>query len=217
MAGAARFAQVEYRYRRRMQPKVIFFDLGGVVCRFLPQRRLDALGEVCGMSSDQVKDVLYTSGLIRRWDLGHDSSTEIHRRMTDGLGYQGSLAELQELWCRAFEPDWQVLQLIDGLRPLHTALLTDNDPLLLDALPQVLPEVESRFDSLLFSCRLGAAKPDPVVFTRALDLMGCAPAEAVFIDDKAANVAAAQELGITAIQFGDAAELGTELGMLLAR
>jgi putative hydrolase of the HAD superfamily len=199
-----------------MQPKVIFFDLGGVVCQFLPQRRLDALGEACGVSSDQVEGVLYTSGLIRRWDLGHDSSAEIHRTVMDRLGYPGSLAELQELWCRAFEPDPQVLQLVDRLRPLHTALLTDNDHLLLDALPQVLPEVGSRFDTLLFSCRLGAAKPDPVVFTRALDLTGCAPAEAVFIDDKAANVAAAQELGITAIQFGGAAGLGADLDGLLA-
>ncbi|MBT2451357.1 HAD family phosphatase [Streptomyces sp. ISL-43] len=169
------------------------------------------------MSSDQVEGVLYTSGLIRRWDLGHDSFTEIHRTVMDRLGYPGSLAELQEVWCRAFEPDPQVLQLMDGLRPLHTALLTDNEHLLLDALPQVLPEVGSRFDALLFSCRLGAAKPDPVVFTRALDLMGCAPAEAVFIDDKAANVAAAQELGITAIQFGGAAELGAELDGLFAQ
>ncbi len=105
---------------------------------------------------------------------------------------------------------------MDRLRPLHTALLTDNDHLLLNALPQVFPEVGSRFDALLFSCRFGAAKPDPMVFTRALDLMGCAPTEAVFIDDKAANVGAAQELGITAIQFGGAAELGAELDGLLA-
>ncbi|MET9467103.1 HAD family phosphatase [Streptomyces sp. NPDC006544] len=199
-----------------MQPKVIFFDLGGVVCRFLPQRRLDALGDACGVSSDQVEGVLYSSGLIRRGELGHASSAEIHRTVVDGLGYPGSFAELRELWCRAFQPDPHVLQVVDRLRPLRTALLTDNDPLLLDALPHVFPEVGSRFDPLLFSCRLGAAKPDPVVFARALDLTGCAPAEAVFIDDKATNVAAARELGITAIQFVGAAELVAELDGLLA-
>ncbi|MEV0989365.1 HAD family phosphatase [Streptomyces sp. NPDC049949] len=199
-----------------MQPKVIFFDLGGVVCRFHPQRRLAALGEACGVSADQMESVLYTSGLIERWDLGLDSSAEIYRTVRERLGYRGSLAALQEVWCRAFEPDPQVLELVNGLRPLRTALLTDNDHLLLDALPEALPQVGSRFDALLFSCQLGVIKPDPVVFTRALDLMGCTPDEAVFIDDKAANVAAAQELGITAIQFSGAGELGAALDELLA-
>ncbi len=199
-----------------MQPKVIFFDLGGVVCQFLPQRRLDALGEVCGLTANQVESVLYASGLIERWDLGPDSSAEIHRTVTARLGYRGGLATPQELWCRAFEPDPQVLQLVDGLRPLRTALLTDNDYLLLDALPRVLPQVESRFDALLFSCKLGVTKPNPLIFTRALDLMGSTPDEAVFIDDKAENVAAAQELGMTAIQFGRAARLGAALDGFLA-
>ncbi|RAN98558.1 hypothetical protein LAH08_04163 [Micromonospora noduli] len=54
------------------------------------------------------------------------------------------------------------------------------------------------------------------MFNRALDLMGSAPSEAVFIDDKAANVAGAQELGITAIRFSGAAELGAALDRLLA-
>ncbi|MEU4474206.1 HAD family phosphatase [Micromonospora sp. NPDC023888] len=199
-----------------MPSKVIFFDLGGVVCRFRPERRLAALGEACGVSADQVESVLYASGLIERWDRGLGSSAEIHRAVREGLGYRGDRTTLHQIWCRAFEPDPQVLELVEGLRPLRTALLTDNDPLLLDALPDVLPHVASRFDALLFSCQLGATKPDPDVFNRALDLMGSAPSEAVFIDDKAANVAAAQELGITAIRFSGPAELGAALDRLLA-
>ncbi|MFF9007716.1 HAD family hydrolase [Streptomyces goshikiensis] len=89
---------------------------------------------------------------------------------------------LQQVWCRAFEPDPEVLVPADAVRPLRTALLTNNDPLLLETLPGVLPQVASRFDALLFSCRLGAAKPDPAVFIQAVDMMGVAPGEAVFID-----------------------------------
>ncbi len=200
-----------------MRPKVIFFDLGDVVCRFRPQRRLAALGDACGVSPEQVESLLYASGLIERWDRGLGTAEEIHRTLREGLGYPGDLTALQEVWCRAFEPDPQVLEVVDGLRPLRTALLTDNDPLLLSALPGVLPQVASCFDALLFSCRLGATKPDPAVFTQALDLMASAPGEAVFIDDKAANVAAARELGITAIHFSGAGGLDAALDGLLDR
>jgi HAD superfamily hydrolase (TIGR01509 family) len=55
------------------------------------------------------------------------------------------------------------------------------------------------------------------VFTQALDRMGVAPAEAVFIDDRAANVAAARKLGITAIHFRDPLGLGAALGALQPR
>jgi glucose-1-phosphatase len=198
-----------------MHPKVIFFDLGGVVCRFQRQRRLAALGEACGVTPEQVDDALYASGLISRWDLGLDSPSDIHRTIQEKLRFPGTIRALQEVWCRAFEPDPEVLMLVDRVRPLRTALLTDNDPLLLDAFPDLLPQAASRFDALLFSCRLGATKPESTVFTQALDIMGIAPGEAVFIDDRAVNVAAARELGITAIHFRDATALRATLDGLL--
>ncbi|MCX4780319.1 HAD family hydrolase [Streptomyces sp. NBC_01264] len=200
-----------------MQPKVVLFDLGGVVCRFHPERRLAALGRACGITPERVESGLYASGLISRWDLGLDSPSEMHRTIQERLGFQGSIRALQEIWCRAFEPDLKVLTLVDAVRPLRTALLTDNDPLLLEAFPDLFPQVASRFDDLFFSCRLGAVKPEPVVFTQALDTMGFAPAEAVFIDDRAANVAAARGLGITAIHFRDPVGLGAALDALLPR
>ncbi|WP_370155281.1 HAD family hydrolase [Streptacidiphilus sp. EB129] len=200
-----------------MHPKVIFFDLGGVVCRFHRERRLAALGEACGVTPEQVESELYASGLISRWDLGLDSSSEIHRTIQKELGFPGNIRALQEIWCRAFDPDPEVLMLVDSVRPLRTALLTDNDPLLLDALPDLLPQVASRFDALLFSCRLGSTKPEPTVFTQAVDIMSAAPGEAVFIDDRADNVAAARELGIAAIHFRDASALGADLAALLPR
>ncbi|MFF1482659.1 HAD family hydrolase [Streptomyces sp. NPDC058301] len=198
-----------------MQPKVIFFDLGGVVCRFHRERRLAALGAACGTTPEQVESALYASGFISRWDLGLDSPSEIHRTIREKLGFPGDMRALQEVWCRAFEPDPEVLRLADTVRPLRTALLTDNDPLLLDALPDLLPKVASRFDDLLFSCRLGATKPDSAAFIHALDIMGVAPEDSVFIDDKAVNVSAARELGIAAIHFRDAIGLGAALEALL--
>lgn len=200
-----------------MPPRVIFFDLGGVVCRFRPERRLAALGEACGVAADRVHAELYASGLVAEWDRGPASAGQIHGAVLERLGFTGDVRALQRIWCRAFEPDPAVLALVDGVRPVPTALLTDNDHLLLEAVPEELPQVASRFDALLFSCRLGATKPDPAVFARALDAMGTGPGEAVLVDDGAANVAAARELGIHALHFRDAAGLGDALDGILGR
>lgn len=59
-------------------------------------------------------------------------------------------------------------------------------------------DYRNRMDSLRPSCELGAAKPDPAYFTTLLELEGITADEALFIDDKAANVEAATSVGIRA-------------------
>ena len=45
------------------------------------------------------------------------------------------------------------------------------------------------------------AKPDPEIYQLTLERIGCAPEEAVFIDDKRENVESAEKLGIHGIIF----------------
>jgi putative hydrolase of the HAD superfamily len=54
------------------------------------------------------------------------------------------------------------------------------------------------FDVSCYSCELGAAKPEPAFFERALALIGAEPATVLFIDDNAANVEAARAVGLLA-------------------
>ena len=55
------------------------------------------------------------------------------------------------------------------------------------------------FDAIVISCEVGMRKPDERIFRHALDLLGLAAAECVFIDDIEHNVRAAQALGIRGI------------------
>ena len=68
-----------------------------------------------------------------------------------------------------------------------------------------------RFAGVLVSGEEGLAKPDPAIFTRALDRFGFRADRCTFVDDAPANVAAARELGFTAVQFFDADQLRDEL------
>ena len=61
------------------------------------------------------------------------------------------------------------------------------------------------------SHELGLTKPDPASFLRVLELEGCTPADAIFIDDRVENVDAAVTLGIDGILFTDAASFRAAL------
>jgi len=55
------------------------------------------------------------------------------------------------------------------------------------------------FSAFTFSCDLGVFKPNEKMYLDALQKCGCAPEEAVFIDDSVRNLEGAEKLGITPI------------------
>lgn len=57
--------------------------------------------------------------------------------------------------------------------------------------------IEDLLDEVVLSCEAGYAKPDPRVFTLTLERLGVAPGEALFIDDMAENVGAAEKAGMS--------------------
>ncbi len=62
----------------------------------------------------------------------------------------------------------------------------------------------SAFADGLFSSRVGLMKPDTALFARAEQQFDLRPAQTLFFDDNAANIAAAQARGWQAVLFDDA-------------
>jgi putative hydrolase of the HAD superfamily len=61
--------------------------------------------------------------------------------------------------------------------------------------------VAALVDALVLSYEIGAAKPEPKIYLRALDQLNVAAGDALFIDDNADFCAAAAALGISAVQI----------------
>jgi putative hydrolase of the HAD superfamily len=70
------------------------------------------------------------------------------------------------------------------------------------------------FDAFFSSCYLRLRKPDRRIYQVALDVLQRDPEEAIFIDDRPENVAAAASLGIHAIRYLGSEQLGEELARL---
>ena len=67
------------------------------------------------------------------------------------------------------------------------------------------------FRGTVVSSAEGVAKPDPEIYRRLLTRYGLTAGRTVFVDDSAANIAAAQQLGFAAVRFVDAGRLRTAL------
>lgn len=111
---------------------------------------------------------------------------------------RASVADALRIWT-LIEPSADVLALVERLRSagVTVALATNQQAHRARFMSATLGYAE-RFDHLLYSCDLGHAKPSPQYFAAALSRLAIDPAQALFIDDAEANVAAARAYGLNA-------------------
>ncbi len=69
----------------------------------------------------------------------------------------------------------------------------------------------SRFDVLVWSYQLRVAKPDPAIYRYVLKKLGTRPEEALFLDDRPANVEPAVALGMKGLIFSTVEKLRSDL------
>jgi putative hydrolase of the HAD superfamily len=102
---------------------------------------------------------------------------------------------------------WQQKLKAHGIR---TAILSNMGDSVLENIEREFAWIHG-FDVLVWSYQHGMAKPDPAIYERALEQIGTALAETLFVDDKLENVIAARALGIRAVQFSTVDRLRQEL------
>jgi putative hydrolase of the HAD superfamily len=183
--------------------EVVVLDMGGVVCEYVPERRLRALSDLAGRRPAAIDSALFGSGLDARAEQGAWGLDEAYAAVLEALAPAGAPVardDLRRAWSRAFVPDNDLLAMVRRVRR-PTALFTNNGPLIEDCLAHELSSVTTAFDRLLVSWRLGATKPHPDAFVMATAALGVAPGSVLFVDDSRANVDAATAAGWTAHHY----------------
>jgi len=106
--------------------------------------------------------------------------------------------------------DGDVVALVQALRGrVRLAILSNATLHLEDHLNRL--GVAQYFNPIINSVRVGLRKPDPRIFSLALDLLGVAPDAVLFADDKQRNVTVAREMGLATVLFDRAATLAAAL------
>ncbi|MFY8106979.1 MAG: HAD family hydrolase [Elstera sp.] len=190
-----------------MRPTTIVFDFGGVLVdwdrnylyRTLipdPAERARFLNEICDMRFNE------------RFDLGEPHPQIIDDHVRRHPHYEALI--------RAYYARWDEMiggGLADGIalvEALHGAgyplfgLSNWSDEFF--ARTRLKFPVFERFQHIVLSGEVKMVKPDPAIFHHLFAAIARKPEEIVFLDDNAANVAAARALGIETIHWVGAAD-----------
>jgi putative hydrolase of the HAD superfamily len=86
----------------------------------------------------------------------------------------------------------------------QTAILSNMEHRLLAVIRSQLPWL-AEFDVQMYSCEVGAVKPEPAIYLECCRRLACQPQEALFLDDKKSNTEAAKQVGMQSYvyQSGD--------------
>ncbi|MDV6275844.1 HAD family phosphatase [Rhodococcus erythropolis] len=192
------------------RPELVLFDLGGVLCRFEPDLRAAELATAIGVTEEDIHALVFASGFDQECDLGLHSEAAILERFR-AFGFPGNRDDLRRAWAKAFLPDRAVIDLAIALRSEGVAVATfsDNGPVLLAAIERVVTPLA--IDEHVFSCMIGATKPDPAAFLSALKFLNARPQQTFFVDDNPINVLSARQLGIRGEQVHAAADVESAL------
>jgi putative hydrolase of the HAD superfamily len=203
----------------------VIIDWGGVVTGPLPNT-IDAW-----LRAEQIDRDSYTT-VMRSWvsaAYGDGADNPVHaleRGECTNEEFEAALAaQLTHVDGRPVVPDGllarmfaagtlenAMLDLIRALRQagLRTALLSNSwgDDYRRDLFPEL-------FDVVVISAEVGMRKPEERIFRHTAELLGLEPEECVFIDDVAANIAAAEAIGLIGVHHREPGPTALRLTELL--
>lgn len=195
--------------------RAIIFDIGRVLIRVNVARAMTDLAHGVSLSPEEVWSALERDPRWRDWQEGRMSPRDWHLHVSRRLGSQLSFEQFVEVWNRALDPtpiheDGFLAKLAKQYR---LAVLSNTDPLHVAHLEKTFGFFEL-FPARIYSCSVGASKPDPVIYKAALQACKVRAQDALYVDDIPAYVQAASQLGMHGIVFQSADQLQSDLRSL---
>jgi putative hydrolase of the HAD superfamily len=192
--------------------KAVIFDLGNVLIPFDFTIGYKALEPLCEIPAAEIPARIAETGLVRQLETGEISADGFYIRLADALNLQITIEEFREIWCSIFLPQPLIPEeLVEAISRTHKLILLSNtNAIHFDMIAQTYPLLR-HFHAQILSHEAGAMKPDAAIYQAAIAAAGCAPEECFFVDDLAANVEGARQVGMDAVRFESAAQLESEL------
>jgi putative hydrolase of the HAD superfamily len=193
---------------------VVLLDLGKVLVDFDFSTFGARLAREAGVEAEAVRAAFSGGDLPVRYESGLVSDADFHAEVCRRLGYDVAYEEFVGAWNGIFHPEPIMpddliaalasrapLWIVSNTNRLHFDFIVERYPLL------------RHFSGYVLSHEVQALKPDPRIFRAALARAVSTPEETLFVDDQAANIAAARELGLDAFRFEGVEHFERELGV----
>ena len=166
---------------------------------------LEDLGAAMARSTEQ-----HDAHPLFMLERGELTERQFLERLHDALDGAHDLTGMFDVWWSHLERLPDSIELMRELRDrgLRMALLTNNVREWEPRWRPMLPELDEIFEVVVDSGFVGMRKPEPGIYELTVQRLGggITAGDCLFVDDMEVNCDAARALGMTAVQFHDAAQ-----------
>ncbi len=198
--------------------QAVIFDIGGVLVRTESHQSRREWETRLGLAARQSEEIVFGGEMGTRAQQGDVTEAALWTWVGQRLALdEPTLAEFQRGFWAGDVLDEALVEFIRRLRPFYQTAVISNAT---DGLRASLTDqfkIADAFDLIVCSAEEKVMKPDPLIFERTLARLGRRPEEAVFVDDFAHNIAAAQALGMYTIHYQPGVDVPAELARLGVR
>ena len=183
----------------------LIFDFGNVLIEIDPARSIQAF-QALGAPADLHLD----ADFFHDFETGAIRATEFRKSLRGQLKWAASESSIDRAWNELLlEVPPRTIAKLHQLRAkgYKLALLSNTNPIHIDEVRRRLGpfgygEFARCFERIFYSYEMGLRKPDPAIYAAVDRELGIAsPAEVLFVDDNAANIASAAAYGWRTLHF----------------
>jgi epoxide hydrolase-like predicted phosphatase len=183
-----------------MNSPAIVFDLGKVLVDF---DYSIAARKVAARSTKSLLDLAFllsSSSLIIQYECGLVTRREFFEQIRDAVGFQGGMEEFGGYFADIFAEIPQMIALHTELRRhgFKTYIFSNTNDLAIEHIERNFPFFKN-FDGYIYSCEVGAMKPDAKIYAAMEKMCGRSGADIIYLDDRSENVQAGAARGWRAI------------------
>ncbi|MBA2768508.1 MAG: HAD family phosphatase [Sporichthyaceae bacterium] len=192
-----------------MSIKAVVFDIGGVLERV---GGLDWTGSWLtrlGLGQHEFEAALAQVDPDGQIEIGRMTEQQYRQRYAEVLALTDDQLDafMSDMWnWYCGELDVELMTFADSLRPAYRTAILSNSADGARREEQARYGFADVFDPIIYSHEVGLAKPDPRIYSLTCERMGLEPQEVVLLDDVAANVEGAHEIGMHAVLWKDMPE-----------
>jgi putative hydrolase of the HAD superfamily len=197
--------------------RAVILDFGEVLCHLPTLEAIDPLAHIFQMDSQSFFPIyLQSRGPYDRGDL---LPAEYWEKFAAQLGVKLDTNTIErvrqldvDLWSRINDAMVRWLQQIHSAG-FKTAILSNMPTDMVSHVRKNFAWID-HFDHQIFSAEVRSIKPEPAIYHRCIEALGVQPSQALFIDDRDANLEQARAVGIRSIRFQSVEQLRRDLQAL---
>jgi glucose-1-phosphatase len=194
--------------------ETIIFDLGNVLVDFDFMLAANKVSQLNGKTPLEIYGLFFDSPLTALFEAGKITPADFFREVKKLLNLEVDYDQFLPIWNEIFfltEKNRQVYALAKALKLRYkTALLSNVNTLHFNYLKDNFAVFDA-FHNMILSFEVGATKPDPLIYNRALDSLKARPQSTFYTDDRPELIEKASELGIRGHVFRGVEQLKRDL------